>query len=162
MDIKKTNPSALQVGLYFLYLANKAGKPITNKKLQKLVYYAQAWSLVINKRKLFADRIEAWVHGPAIRTLYSEYKEFGFSPIKRKVDEDITEFFLPRDKKLLDNVWKTYGKLDSEYLEMLTHSEKPWQESREGLQGDESSNNEISLETIKTYYLKKLKVARKA
>jgi uncharacterized phage-associated protein len=162
MSIKKTNLSAIEVGLYFLHLGNKAGKPITNKKLQKLVYYAQAWSLVINKKRLFLDRIEAWVHGPAVRALYSKYKEFGYSPIKQEVNEDIVSIFLPKDKKLLDNVWKAYGKLDSEYLEMLTHSEKPWQEAREGLQSDESSSKEISLETIGAYYLEKLKSARKS
>ena len=66
--VKKT--SALTVADYFLYKANKEKKPITNKKLQKLVYYAQAWSLVLNNKKLFSEPIEAWVHGPAVRSLY--------------------------------------------------------------------------------------------
>ena len=75
------------VAKYFIYLANKDKKVITNKKLQKLVYYSQAWSLVMNDKKLFKDPIEAWVHGPAVRSLYVQYKNFGFSPIQEEVDE---------------------------------------------------------------------------
>lgn len=49
--------SAIQVAEYFIHCSNKAGIPITNKKLQKLVYYAQAWSLVLNDTKLFSEKI---------------------------------------------------------------------------------------------------------
>jgi len=149
------------VAEYFINKANKEGKPITNKKLQKLVYYAQAWSLVLNNKKLFSDKIEAWVHGPAIRTLYSKYKDFGFSPIKQDIKPEILEVFSVEDKKLLNSVWKVYGKLDSGYLEMLTHFETPWQAAREGLEGCESSSNEILPDVMKKYYLEKLKKARK-
>lgn len=62
------NTKAMEVGKYFIYLANKENKALTNKKLQKLVYYSQAWSLVLNdNKKLFKEPIEAWVHGPAVR-----------------------------------------------------------------------------------------------
>jgi len=146
---------AQDVGRYFLYLANNEKKNITNKKLQKLVYYAQAWSLVLYKKKLYSEPIEAWVHGPAIRSLYVQYKKFGFEPIQEDVKNGMIDF--PKKiKTLLNNVWKIYGKMDAGYLEMLTHSEKPWQEAREGIQSSESSNNEISLKTMKCYYTEKL------
>lgn len=160
MSTKKTIYSASDVSLYFLYLANATNKKITNKKLQKLVYYAQAWSLVVNKKKLFADKIEAWVHGPAVRTLYVKYKDFGFSPILKQVDQQATDIFLEEDKKLLNEIWSVYGELDAGYLEMLTHSEAPWREAREGLQGSESSNNEISTKTMQAFYSEKLKNAK--
>ena len=147
------------IGRYFIYLANQENKPVTNKKLQKLVYYAQAWSLVLNNKKLFNEPIEAWVHGPAVRSLYVQYKNFGFNPIQQEVKFDSIKIS-GRNKELLDEVWKVYGKMDAGYLEMLTHSEKPWQEAREGLQSFESSGNEISLKTMKSYYSKKLKEAQ--
>ena len=151
---------AQDVGRYFLYLAAKEKEPITNKKLQKLVYYAQAWSLVLNNKRLFKDPIEAWVHGPAVRNLYVQYKRFGFAPIQEEVATD--EINIPeKTKEFLDSVWKAYGRLDAGYLEMLTHSEKPWQKAREGLQSCESSRNEISLITMKKYYSKRLKESRK-
>lgn len=153
------NLKAQDVGRYFLYLANQEKKPITNKKLQKLVYYAQAWSLVLNNKKLFSEPIEAWVHGPAVRSLYVQYKRFGFEPIVEEVNSDTLKVS-DNAKELLDNVWKIYGKMDAGYLEMLTHSEKPWQEAREGLQSSESSGNEISLKTMRSYYAEKLEKAQ--
>jgi len=150
---------AQDAGRYFLYLANQERKPITNKKLQKPVYYAQAWSLVLNNKKLFSDPIEAWVHGPAVRSLYVRYKKFGFDPIQEEVKAN-TLSIAGQAKKLLDSIWKLYGKMDAGYLEMLTHSERPWQEAREGLQSFESSGKEISLKTMKSYYSEKLEKAK--
>lgn len=152
---------ASDIGRYFVYLSNQEGKPITNKKLQKLVYYAQAWSLVLRKRKLFKERIEAWVHGPAIRSLYFEYKKFGAEPITETISATSLKNISGTAKELLDEVWALYGKRDAGYLEMLTHSEKPWQEAREGLPASESSEKEISLKTMKAFYSEKLADAQK-
>lgn len=151
---------AQDIGRYFIYLANQERQPITNKKLQKLVYYAQAWSLVLNNKRLFNEPIEAWVHGPAVRSLYIQYKRFGFEPIREEIIPE-TLNIAGKTKKLLNTVWKAYGRLDAGYLEMLAHSEKPWQEAREGLQGPEKSENKISLMTMKSYYSEKLKKARR-
>jgi uncharacterized phage-associated protein len=157
--VKKS--SALTVADYFLYKANKEKKPLTNKKLQKLVYYAQAWSLVLNNKKLFSEPIEAWVHGPAVRSLYGQYKSFGFNPIIKNVEESSLKVSV-KDKELLDQVWDIYGKLDAGYLEMLTHSEQPWQDARSGLQSSQSSDNEISTKAMKSFYSMKLeKVSKK-
>lgn len=156
---KKIN--VIKVAEYFIYRSNQEKKPITNKKLQKLVYYAQVWSLVLNNEKLFNERIEAWIHGPAIRDVYIKYKEFGFNSIQKEIDINIIRKIPEKTKKLLDNVWNVYGKLDAGYLELLTHSEKPWQEAREGLQNYENSENEISLKSIKDFYLEKLQQAKK-
>lgn len=158
MSLSKTL-KAQDVGRYFLYLANQEKKPITNKKLQKLVYYAQAWSLVLNDKKLFNEPIEAWVHGPAIRSLYVQYKQFGFEPIREEVKPDTVNFSI-KTKELLNSVWKIYGKMDARYLEALTHSERPWLEAREGLQSSESSGNEISSKTMKSYYSEVLERAK--
>lgn len=149
-NIKKISSDL--VSDYFIWKANKENKPITNKKLQKLVYYSQAWSLVFSDKPLFNDKIEAWVHGPAVRSLYNKYKKFGFEPIKKEVGDGDIKKIDGTTREFLDEVWKVYGKHDALYLEFLTHNEKPWQEAREGLSLCESSNNEISLQTMKEYY----------
>ena len=158
----KSKLKALDVAQYFIYLANQENKSITNKKLQKLVYYAQAWSLALNNKKLFSEHIEAWVHGPAIRTLYVQYKNFGFGPIEEEVKDTSINKITGKNKELLNEVWGAYGKLDAGYLEMLTHSERPWQEAREGLQSHENSENTISIKTMKSYYSERLKEATKS
>ena len=151
--------TAIDVAEYFIDKSNKDLRSITNKKLQKLVYYSQAWSLVLSDEELFEEKIEAWVHGPAIRSLYIKYKSFGFSPIKKEPDITSLNSLSASIKNLLANVWSVYGGFDADYLEMLTHSEKPWQEAREGLQSSENSENKISLEIMKTFYSQKLETA---
>ena len=153
--------TVLSVAEYFIDKANQDKKPITNKKLQKLVYYAQAWSLVLKNKKLFDEKIEAWVHGPAIKSLYVKYKSFGFNYIKKEADTASLKSLSADNKKLLDSVWSVYGGLDADYLEMLTHSETPWKEAREGLQSSQNSENEISTKSMKSFYSQKLETAKK-
>ncbi len=152
--------SAQNIAEYFLWKGQIEKRPVTNKKLQKLLYYAQAWSLVMRDQKLFNDKIEAWVHGPAVREIYLEYKQFGFSPIEKKINET-TINSVPTDvKKFLDEVWSVYGKHDAAYLEHLTHSEEPWQKAREGVEPHVGSENEISTESMKVFYSSKLQKAK--
>ncbi len=147
---------ALAVANWFLKkAASSPGKTITNLKLQKLLYYAQAWHLVFLGKRLFPEPIEAWVHGPAIRHLYGKFKEYGFNPIQYKGDAD-TSLFSNKQTMLLNDVWKIYGKFDGAFLEALTHSELPWQKAREGLDAGDFSRREISTELMKKYYASKL------
>ncbi len=156
MRINTKKIGALQVAEYFIDRANKDKQPITNKKLQKLLYYAQVWSLVINNEKLFSERIEAWVHGPAVPIVYREFKGFEFNPIDLDTSS-ITFNFSKKQVNLLESIWSIYGKYNASYLEALTHSELPWQEARKEISTSEPSNNVISLVTAKKFYAGKLK-----
>jgi len=149
--------NAKKVAEYFVWKAQGEKKAITNKKLQKLLYYAQAWSLVLNNKKLFNEKIEAWVHGPAVRDVYVEYKKFGFGPITKSVSTGEIAKIPDNAKNFLDQVWSVYGKRDAAYLEYLSHSEMPWQKAREGLDPHIGSENEISLRDMKEFYSSKLK-----
>ncbi len=144
-------PNAQSVAKYFIWKSNQEGKQITNKKLQKLLYYAQAWSLVLKNRPLFKDKIEAWIHGPTIPGVYHFYKKYGFDPIKEKVTEAEIKQIPERD--VLDAVWDAYGrKYDADYLEILTHNEEPWQKAREGISLNVSSSAEITLDSMQDFY----------
>lgn len=154
---RKNKPTALGVAYYFIEKGAKEKKPISNKQLQKLVYYAQAWSLVFNKEKLFNDRIEAWVHGPAIPSLYEKFKQFGAEPIILDSPEVEHFNFSQKQEEVLNSVWRVYGKYNADYLEALVHSELPWQEARGNLPTSQSSSNVIKLETIRNYYARKLR-----
>jgi uncharacterized phage-associated protein len=63
------------------YILTKTGE-MTAMKLQKLVYYSQAWSLVWDESPLFEDDIQAWAYGPVVPVLYGYHKG------QFKVDED--------------------------------------------------------------------------
>ena len=66
------------------------------------------------------------------------------------------------EKGVLDEIWNVYGKFDGDYLEALTHRESPWLEARKDVDDGERSNNIISLESMKTYYGKRLTEANES
>jgi|SRR5580700_8585669 uncharacterized phage-associated protein len=129
------------------------GQPITNLKLQKLLYYSQAWHLALHGRILFCDRIEAWVHGPVVPTVFREYREFKWAPLP-----DDPTFTTPPIEicEHIAEVLSTYGKFDATQLEHLTHSEGPWMEARKGIPGDMASTNEITHSAMMNYYRARL------
>jgi uncharacterized phage-associated protein len=141
---------------YFIYKGMEEKRPISNKKLQKLLYYAQAWSLALKKHPMFKEKIRAWIHGPAIKEIYAKYKKFGFDPIVEKIDPTIFKKIPRSTKDLLDDVWNIYGKMNASYLEYLSHSEKPWQEARGGLDAGVGSDAEIALASMQSFFSEKI------
>lgn len=114
------------VARYFLAQCDEeAGDLISNLKLQKLVYYAQGFSLALLGRPLFADRIEAWQHGPVVPVLYHAYKDYGSGPIPIPQDVDFTRYS-DEERELLDEVANVYGQFSAWKLRNMTHEEAPW------------------------------------
>lgn len=152
--------TSIPIGYYFLKRAAKEKKKITNLKLQKLVYYAGVWYFTFFNKKLFNDRIEAWIHGPAIPRLYGHFKVFGFSPIQIPEIESVDLSLGSKVEDFLNEIWNVYGKYDASYLEALTHSEMPWQEARKGLESGMPSKRTIDLEKAKKYYALRLEKSK--
>lgn len=143
--------TALQLARYIVRHAQDKGEPITNLKLQKLLYYAQSWHLAFFGEVLFDDPIQAWVHGPVVSSVYGYFKGYGFNPIplhpkKPDVSNELAEF--------LDQVLLTYLPFDAFTLEKMTHEETPWKEARGSLPFDEPCKKIISTDTIKTFFKK--------
>ena len=145
--------TALKIADYLLLKGKREGIEISNKKLQKLLYYTQAWSAAINDKKVFEDRIEAWIHGPAIKEVYLAFQQYGAQPITKEIDEEMVREISSETRDFVDKVWSVYSSFDANYLEYLTHSERPWQDARKGLESHVSSENEISFENMKSYYM---------
>lgn len=142
--------SALQIAEWFLCAVDRdAGDSITHLKLQKLLYYAQAWSLVLLNKPMFSEEIQAWTHGPVVPIVYDKYSTCGYKEIlKPEVCPNIDIEY----EEVLEEVMKTYGIYQAKYLEMLTHSEKPWIEARGDLPLEARCDKPISLETMKQFY----------
>lgn len=122
---------------------------LTHKKLQKLCYYAQAWSYAICPEPISDGAFEAWVHGPVCRALYNKYKDYGFSNIPQT---DKPNCFTPDQEAFLNDVWETYGGLSANSLEALSHSEMPWQRARVGIDPSESCSTFINPKDMSEYY----------
>jgi uncharacterized phage-associated protein len=137
--------TSLDVAAYIL--AKRA--PLTTIKLQKLVYYAQAWSLVWDEQPLFRDRIETWASGPVIPRLYQAHK--GQFTVRRVPGGDARKLNATQ-KETIDAVLAYYGRRSAQWLVDLTHKEQPWRSARGNLPPDQRSHNVISHESMALYY----------
>lgn len=128
--------------------------PMTDKKLQKLCYYAKAWYLALYDKNLISEQFQAWVHGAVQPALYQKYKAYGYDEIPQVTNtDDIPEEFL----SFAHDVYESYGHLSGYDLECLNHQEDPWINARGACRPWERCTNEISEEDMKNYYRKMIK-----
>ena len=140
--------TASDVADYFLNYDSKSeesGEGITHLKLQKLVYYAQGFALVILGRPLFGEKIEAWAHGPIIPSLYRKYKGNDRNPVPAPLDFDASEHFTEDEIELLDEVREMYGKFSAWKLRDMIHTEPTWMNNKD-------TEGEISHKEFKAYF----------
>ncbi len=142
---------------------NGKGIDVSPKKLQKLVYYVEAWHLVHFDSELIEENFEAWVHGPVVPNLYQDLKKFGYNDIQvindeidsaeDRIEKVASENNISEDQlQLIYSVLNKYGTLSSFELEMLTHSEAPWIEARKGFPPHEGCNVIITKSRMKNFY----------
>lgn len=120
-------------------------------KLQKLVYYSQAWSLVWDDEPLFSNRIEAWANGPVVRDLYEQHRgryQVSAQCFQQLADNDLTD----NQKDTINQVLNAYGEKSAQWLSDQTHSEAPWLQARNGLSDADRGDREISLDSMAEYY----------
>ena len=142
------NPvSVLDVAAYIL---TKRGR-LSTWKLQKLCYYAQAWSLVWDEERLFRERIEAWANGPVIPVLYNQHR--GRFHVSMMSQGDATK--LDQDQRdTVDAILEAYGAKSAAWLSESTHRERPWRDTRlrAGLEMGERGKAQIRLTDMAEYY----------
>lgn len=130
---------------------------LINLKLQKLLYYVQAWSYGINKKPLFEGEFEAWIHGPVNRVIYDRFNatKYLYSEInlEDRLNKDVT--LSPEDAEFVDFILENYLKYSGAELERLSHSETPWVKTRGNLGINERCDQVISPDLMKEFYGKK-------
>ena len=119
-------------------------------KLQKLVYYSQAWSLAWDDKPLFAERIEAWANGPVVPDLYKKHRR-QFS-VESWDEWGSPDNFSEDQQETIDIILADYGDLTGRQLSHLTHAERPWREARDGLGPTDPSSSEITTTSMQAYY----------
>ena len=139
-------PSVLDVALYIL---EKLG-PMTAMKLQKLVYYCQAWSLVWDERPMFSEKIEAWSNGPVVKELFDIHR--GEFTVTSQIIPGNSRNIDRTGKETIDSVLEYYGNKGSQWLSDLTHMEDPWKNARAGIPDGSRSNREITHASMAEYY----------
>lgn len=125
--------------------------PMTTAKLQKLVYYSQAWSLVWDEKSLFREKIQAWANGPVVPTLFKAHQG--------KFNVNVSSFpqgkirNLDKDQKdTIDSILAVYGNKSAQWLIDLTHLEDPWLNARKSCKPGEKCSTEITQGAMYEYY----------
>lgn len=143
---------------------NRKGDTVSHKKLQKLLYYVEAWHLVNFGTSIVDENFEAWVHGPVIPELYHQLKDHGFNnlivvnddeekTVQQEIQEIITKNKVSTESlELISSVLDRYASLSSLQLELLSHSEKPWLDARGNCAPHERCTNVISKDTMLSFY----------
>lgn len=141
-------PPRIQVFDVAAYILERVGT-MTTMKLQKLIYYSQAWSLVWDEKPLFEEDIEAWANGPVVRELFDYHRgryEISEMPIGNPRLLNLEQ------RETVDAVLEYYGDKSAQWLIELTHMEDPWKQARKGLPPLERGSRVMSLDAIADYY----------
>lgn len=72
---------ALDVANFIIDTCTKMGTPVSNLKLQKILYFAWVDYYRETNMYLFEDNMEAWQLGPVVPEVYYEYCAYGGKPI---------------------------------------------------------------------------------
>ena len=111
--------SALEVARYVITKCSEAGKPVSNLKLQKMLYFLWVDFYKKTGRTLFYDDICAWQFGPVVPDVYFEYCSYAGRPINARYN---TSEINPNDKKVLDMAISKYAKIPANILVNTTHA----------------------------------------
>jgi uncharacterized phage-associated protein len=141
---------------FLLQTDSESGDFMTHLKLQKLVYYAQAWHLAIDKKPLFNNVIQAWAHGPVCPVLWNRFKEYGSNPIPTTLAKSDIKKINKNEIEFLGDIWNVYGQYTAKRLEEMTHSETPWIEARGSVKEYEACTTAISHSSMIVFYSKRI------
>lgn len=157
--------NVLDICRYVIGYSNDKDYGISNLKLQKILYFIQAYFLISkpNNAPCFKEKIEAWDFGPVVAEAYHQYKQYGSCDIPNvtsyiELDKNNIwntkriEFTPPNiandDKKLINAVIDKFKNYSATDLVTITHHQDPWCNAY----NPKYPHNEITPEAIRTYF----------
>jgi len=132
------------------YFLEKLGT-MSTWKLQKLCYYAQAWTLVWDEVELFPEDFQAWSNGPVCNDLFQSHKGM-FMIDSAQLRYGDTSHITPGQQENIDIICRDYGDKDAHWLREQTHDEDPWKIARGNTPLGEPSSAIITKESMGMYY----------
>lgn len=154
--------NVLDVCRHVINYSNEKDYGISNLKLQKVLYFIQAYFLIDTPERCFKEKIEAWDFGPVVPEAYREYKQFGSGDIptvsyvisaekedfwNSRIQEYTDNIICEEDKIRIDAVVDRFSDYSATDLVTLTHKQSPWLDAYVP-----HMNNEITVEAIKEYF----------
>lgn len=152
----------MDVARYVINYSYEIGRPVSNLKLQKILYFIQSDFLANTGLPCFYEEIEAWDFGPVVPDVYYTYKKYG-SSIITKIDNYIdfsngswnaNKFNFTKnnissetDRIRIEKMIELCSKYTAAQLVEITHNQLPWKKARQSLY-----NKVISKESITRYF----------
>lgn len=156
--------NVMDVARYTVNYSNKKDYGISNLKLQKVLYFIQAFFLIQEKVPCFSEEIQAWAFGPVVAEVYEAFECSGscdipyiktyrifrdrglFSLEKYEFDDSI----IPgAAKRKIDRVVNRFSGYTATDLTEITMRQDPWKNAY--VPGEQ---NEITTESIRKYFEK--------
>ena len=147
-------PTVHDVAHYLLRLAERDRSGLDHLKLQKLVYYAQAFHLGSEGTPLFEEPLHAWRYGPVSLEIWSRYRYTrGYIEPPAQSGDEALDY---RARDVVEVVFERFRDLSGPDLVRRTHREAPWQQAMARAQ--DGGSEVISHELMRTYYRDRLDI----
>ena len=158
MEVAK-NISMVDSTILSEYILERGGT-MSHLKLQKVLFYVQAFHLAYFNQEIIADDFEAWVHGPVSRKIFYElrdksliYADLSFSKSDGLSPSVFISQLLTQDQlELVNDVIDEYKIMSGGNLETITHTEQPWISARKGFAPCDKCNVVIPKTEIQSFY----------
>ncbi len=151
---------------YIVVKLDEAGVGLTILKLQKLLYYVQAWRLALKDEPLFEGKFQAWVHGPVNRQIYDRFAaKYSMYATLRRTDakQDFDPGSLSAQTRAhIDEILEAYANYTGSQLEQMTHDEEPWIAARGDRRPAERCERELDEGLMAAYFKRELASASQA
>lgn len=140
---------AIDIANFFIQLSNSiSDDSVDNMKINKMLYYAQGFSLAKLGRALFDEDIQAWDYGPVIPEVYRAFKCCGSKAIGEPTSEFDESKLKSDELNLLIDVFSAYGRYTGWALKEMTHVKGgPWDRVYEP-----GKNRVIDTESMRAYF----------
>lgn len=145
---------AIDVSFFIInYCETELKKPITNGKLQRILYYIQGLSLVLLDKPMFINEIVAWSYGPVVPDSYYWFTSFLSNPLtldcceSKIINSNDLDKFNKDEESLIKQVVNQLIDIDFFVLSEKTRNEYPWQ-----LNYIKGENMEILKWDLKKYF----------
>lgn len=149
-----TKYKAIDIANWLIFKSSQYGDLITHLKVQKLLYYSEAWVQAILNKELFQESIQAWSHGPVVPEVFHAFKsnQWNSLPVPSQdsiitIDEDYED--------VLNQVFDTYADIPAKTLELMTHNDAPWIKARGSLDPEQRCEVVMQKNDIKDYFKNK-------
>lgn len=153
LSCDKSVPSALDIAKYLIGLGQQNNRPITNLRLQKLLYYAWGNYWQNYQQNLFdveKEPIEAWDWGPVVNVVYQEYKKYDddFLEISNEEFNNAKKNISKEKQEFMEKFDIAYSKTLTRDMVNTSHCERPWRETYK----ENAQHNKINVELLREFF----------